>query len=276
MTLIAGFMKNDCPILIGDLLISNTKESSDELVIPTVGKISPHTFQNGIFRPSAFSQKVNLLSPKLALAWSGDLLEAKEFMGQLIGAGLHNTPSRESILEIYNDLSPNELSVIGLLRDGEDLILFDINAIQVNARDPSIKWFKASGTGYGRLLNINHDLHSANISGNLNKLELGISTAVRITTSLITLELETALPLQELFGAGYEILHPLGSGLAKFEDLTYYFWTVNEIEPQIWGLSLPFLAMKYSYHDDILIIRSVRLSPDKSTNLPMIYSDELQ
>jgi hypothetical protein len=275
MTLIAGFMKNGCPILMGDLLISNVPDTNDELVIPTLAKISSNDFKKSIYKPSGLSQKVNLLSPKLALAWSGSLLDAKMFMGQVMGAGLPNNPSRESILDIYNDLSPRDLSVIGLLRNGRNITIFDINASRVDTRDPSFTWFKAGGTGFDRLTDTMSKSQSTITNGTMNKLNLGISTAIEITTNLLALELETTLPLQELFGTGYEILHPLGNGLAKFEDLTYYFWLAEEVEPQKWRLSLPFLAMKNSYHGDVLIIRSVRLSSGQHANKSKIDSDEL-
>jgi hypothetical protein len=275
VTLIAGFMKNDCPILIGDLLISNTAKSNGELVIPTVGKISTRALKNSNYRPSALSQKINLLSPTLALAWSGNLGEAKEFMGQVIGAGLHKKPSRESIREIYDDLSPEELSIIGLLRDGKNMTLFDINASRVDAQNRSFKWFKADGTGYDRLIDAISESQSTITSGKLNKLENGISAAIEIVNNLLAFELETAISLHELFGAGYEILYPLGKGLAKFAELTHYFWSAEEVEPRKWRLSLPFLAMKYSYLNDVLIIRSVRLSSANQENTSKVDSDEL-
>lgn len=275
MTLIAGFMKDNCPILMGDLLISNIKDSTNEFVIPTVGKITPSTLQKGNYRPAAVSQKVNLLSPKLALAWSGNLLEAREFMGQVVGARLHNNPSRESMLEIYNDLSPNDLSIIGLLRDESGVTLFDINSTQVDRPNRSFEWFKASGTGYNRLQSLLSNSDSKVTSGTPNKLELAISSAMGIATSLLAFELETTIPLQELFGAGYEILHPIGVRLVKFDDLTYYFWLAEEVGFERWRLAFPALVMKYSYHGDILIIRSVRLSTNGQSESFEIESDEI-
>ena len=277
MTLIAGFMREGCPILMGDILISNRLEFAKDLTIPTIGRVSSDDLKNGIYQPTAFSQKINLLSPQLALAWSGNLLEAKNFMTQVIGANLHNNPSREAIIEIFNDSAPDDLYVIGLLRDGKNLTLFDINCEKVDLQDSRFSWFKAGGTGYHRLTNTISEINSKLTSGTLNKLENGISAALQISTSLLSLELQTGTTLHELFGAGYEILYPLGSGLSKFTDLTYYFWSAEERSAGKWYLSTPFLAMKYSYHKDILIIRCARLSRN-SNNRTMaikIESDEL-
>lgn len=278
MTLIAGFMRDDCPILIGDILLSNNLETTIELTIPTIGKISSDNLRNGVYQPSAFSQKVNLLSPHLALAWSGNLGQAKEFMAQVIGAKIHRKPSREAIIEVFNDLEPNDLYIMGLLRDDKGMMLFDINCERIDSRDSEFEWFKAGGSGFNRLQNIVSHMNSRLISGNLNKLEYGLSSAIQISTELLSKELQTGSTLRELFGAGYEILHPIGNGLAKFADLTYYFWSIEEKMPRKWHCSIPFLAMKYSYHKDILVIRSVRLSPVASTskeNMHNIESDEL-
>ncbi len=254
MTLIAGFMRKGCPILMGDILLSNNLETAIELTIPTIGKTSSDNLKNGIYQPSAFSQQVNLLSPQLALACSGNLGQAKEFMAQVIGAKIHNKPSREALKEVFDDLELNDLYIMGLLRDDKGMMLFDINCERIDFRGSEFEWFKAGGSGFSRLRDIVLNMNSRITSGNLNELEYGISSAIQISTSLLSKELQTQSTLRELFGAGYEILHPLGSGLAKFADLTYYFWSIEERTSGKWHCSIPFLAMKYSYHKDILVI----------------------
>ena len=221
MTLIAGFKMVDCPILMGDILLSNNLETAKELTIPTVGKIFSDSLKNGIYQPSAFSQKVNLLSPQLALAWSGNLGQAKEFMGQVIGAKIHKDPSREAIIEIFNDLTLDDLCIIGLLRDDKNKpILFDINCERVDVRDSEFRWFKAGGSGYSRLQDTVSNMGSRHSSGTVNQFEYGVAATIQISTNLLSTELRTGFTLHELFGAGYEILHPLSNGLAKFTDLT--------------------------------------------------------
>jgi len=113
-------------------------------------------------------------------------------------------------------------------------------------------------------------------SGNLNKLEKGISTAVHFSTSLLSQEIISQLSLKELFGVGYEIVHPLGANLAKFANLTYVFWTAEEEVSGRWKmLPFPFLTFNYSYNGDILIIRSVRASWIPKNSSCKIDSDEL-
>jgi len=277
MTLIAGFSKDGCPILMGDLLLSARDNSDTEIVFPTIGKISNKHLSRGKYRPISFCQKVNLLSPKLAVAWTGTKNHAISFMQEVIDTNLHNTPSRDSLREVFNRIGgQGNISIIGIYRDGKEICIFDFNVQSIDPPVPNFEWFKAAGSGYNTLLDIAYKLEYDVTSGQLNKLEKGISTAVVLSTALLSQEIKTALSLQNLFGAGYEILHPLGTDLVKFCDLTYLFWRVKEETPGNWKLlPFPFLASNYSYHTDILVIRCVRLSSNTSAYSCKIDSDEL-
>ncbi|MFQ5685737.1 MAG: pentapeptide repeat-containing protein [Candidatus Scalindua sp.] len=80
MTLIAGFSKDGCPMLMGDLLLSAQDDPATMIVLPTIGNISKKHLTKGKYRPSSHCQKVNLLSTKLAIAWSGDCICASDFI----------------------------------------------------------------------------------------------------------------------------------------------------------------------------------------------------
>ncbi|MDD5465194.1 MAG: hypothetical protein PHP73_02470 [Candidatus Omnitrophica bacterium] len=280
MTLIAGFLKDECPILMGDLLISSQGDSNDkEIVFPTVGKISNKDISCGEYKPTGFCQKVNLLSPKLAVAWAGAKIYASSFMKEVIKCNLHNTPSRESLSKVFNEIDKGQgkFSIIGLYRNGTEMIVFEFNTGGNGSLPLGFKWFKADGTGYKFLLESLSNLTNSNItSGQPNKLERAISEAVHLITDLISQEILTAIPLQNLFGAGYEIVHPLRRDLAKFSNLTYLFWKAEEETQGTWKLQpFPFLGSNYSYYKDILVIRSIRLSSNVKPFSCKVDSDEL-
>lgn len=279
MTMIAGFFRDGCPILMGDLLVSDEDKSDKEFVFPTVGKVSQRDFRNGNFSPSHLCQKVILISPKLAISWANKKIYAKSFIKNVIDANAHNNPSHELLSDIYNEMGgQGNLSIIGLYRNGVEMRIFDFESWPVDYPYPGFRYFKAAGSGYGTLLNMIPQLGEGIPSGNLNKLEKGIATAVHLSTSLLSQEILSPLSLHELFGVGYEIAHPLGGGLAKFSDLTYVFWTVEEVNSGTWRmLPFPFLTFNCSYNGDLLIIRSVRASSisDSNSNSCRIDSDEL-
>jgi len=277
MTLIAGFFDGRCPILMGDLLVSDTDKSDKEFVFPTVGKVTKNHLSNGKYSPSQLSQKVTLLSPKLAICCANKKIYASCFIKEIFKANVHENPSQERLFDIYNAIGgQGNLSVIGLYRDGSEMRIFDFESWPVDPPNSEFKYFKAAGSGYGALLDIAPNIKMKVASGKPNKLEKGIANSLQLITSLLSKEILEPASLQELFGVGYEIVHPLGSGLSKFKDLTYGFWTVEEEQTRSWRMvPFPFLAFNYSYHGDILVIRSVRISSGKHANSCKIDSDHL-
>lgn len=277
MTLIAGFYDGHCPILMGDLLVSDTDESDKEFVFPTVGKVTKSHLSNGQYSPSQLNQKVSLLSPKLAICWANKKVYAKCFIEKIVKNNIHNTPSQDRLIEIYNDIGgQGNLSVIGLYRDGTEMRIFDFESWPVDPPNPEFQYFKVAGSGYGALLDLIPSINMEVTSGKPNKLEGGISNSIILITSLLSNEVIDPSSLQQLFGVGYEIVHPLGSDLSKFQGLTYVFWSVVEEKKGSWSMvPFPFLSFNYSYQDDILIIRSVKMSSPKNNNSCNVDSDNL-
>lgn len=277
MTLIAGFFDGRCPILMGDLLVSDTEKLDKEFVFPTVGKVTKTHLSNGKYSPSQLNQKITLLSAKLAICWANRKVYAKCFIEEIFKNNVHKNPSQDRLFDIYNEIGgQGNLSVIGLYRDGVEMRIFDFESWPVDPPNPEFKYFKAAGSGRGTLLDLAPSISMEATSGKPNKLERGISNSLLLITSLLSKEIIDPSSLQELFGVGYEIVHPLGSDLSKFEDITYVFWTVEEEKKGSWRMvPFPFLAFNYSYQGDILIIRSVRTSSIKHTKSCKIDSDYL-
>jgi hypothetical protein len=277
MTLIAGFYREKCPVLMGDLLISSSDNTDMEICLPTVGRISNSHLTYMGHRPTSLCQKVNLLSPQLAIAWADKKLYARAFMQEIINTNLHHNPTYDSLRRIFNEIEgQGNLNIIGIYRNGHEMCIFDFNARSINTNVSGFEYIKAAGTGYDAFSDFIPSLEdSIATSGQLNKLEKGIATAVNFSTALLGQEIESLISLNTLYGAGYEIAHPLGSGLAKFCNITYLFWSAKEEIQNRWTLlPFPFLSSNYSYHKDILIIRSVRIS-GMSPGRCRIDSDEL-
>lgn len=277
MTLIAGFVRDDCPILIGDVLISDQDESDKEFTFPTVGKIGKRDLHNGSFSPSHLCQKVILVSPMLAICWANTKIYAKTFVKAIIEAKAHNTPSYALLSDIYQDIrGQGSLSIIGLFRNGTEMGVIDFDSWPVDPPYSGFNYFKAAGSGYGSLLDTIPHLQQKITSGNPNRLENAIATAIQLNTSLLSKEIMSPASLHELFGVGYEIAYPLGRGLAKFSNLTYIFWTAEEVTTGAWVMQpFPFLTFNYSYVGDVLIIRAVRASSIPKSSSCRIDSDEL-
>lgn len=277
MTLISGFFIDGCPILMGDLLVSDEDTADKEFVFPTVGKVSKRDISNGNYSPSHLCQKAVLISPKLAVCWANKKIYATSFIKEIINAKAHLNPSHELISAVYNDIDgQGNLSIIGIYRSGVEMRIFDFESWPIDPPYPGFRYFKAVGSGYGSLLEMIPKLGMGVPSRKINKLERGISTALHFSTSLLSKEIIFQSSLKELFGVGYEVVHPLGASLAKFDNVTYVFWTALEEVPGEWKMiPFPFLTFNYSYNGDILIIRSVRASSIPKNSSCKIDSDEL-
>ena len=65
--------------------------------------------------------------------------------------------------------------------------------------------------------------------------------------------------LNDLYGGGYEIATVLNQKFAKVDDITYLFWQASvDGKGGVRISRLPLKACRYSYHNDILLIRSAK------------------
>jgi hypothetical protein len=190
MTLIAGFVRYDCPILLGDLLVSDQDESEKEFVFPTVGKITKRDLLKGGYSPSHLCQKVVLISPMLAICWANTKIHAKSFVKSVIDANGHSNPSRELLSDIYKDIGGQDnLSIIALYRNGVEMSVLDFESWPVDSPYSGFSYFKAAGSGYGSLLDLIPEIHQRVVSGNPNRLEKGIATAIQLGASFLSQEI---------------------------------------------------------------------------------------
>jgi len=258
-------------------LVSDNAIADKEFVFPTVGKVSKKDISKGDYSPSHFCQKAIQLSPKLAICWANKKIYATSFIKEIINAKAHINPTYELIEQIYRDLCGQyNLSIIGILRNGTEMRIFDFESWPVDFPNPGFQYFKAAGTGYSALMESIPKIGMGAPSRLLNKLEIGITSAIQFSTVLLSEELISQLPIESLFGVGYEIVHPLGPNLSKFADLTYVFWTALEDQPEEWKMiPFPFLTFNYSYCKDALVIRVARASQSGTFEACKIDSDEI-
>ena len=171
------------------------------------------------------------------------------------------------INEIYGDLdNSKELSIIGMLWNDSGIKQFWMTNDGVTHAHPVVQNLVVSGSGQDEFIDFVDNFDFAVTSGAPNDLEIALGFTIGNTTNLLKFEVATSKPLHDFFGAGYEIIHPLGDHFEKFSDLTYVFWKI-EVDSDLNVLNVaPHLAMKYSYFDDDLLIRSIALSGNNLLN----------
>jgi len=82
MTLIAGYIINSCPVLLGDVLLSSPLSGGPSISLPSWHKDSKHPGENDL-RIVGMVQKVNIISDQVCFAWAGSHIQAKMFSRSL-------------------------------------------------------------------------------------------------------------------------------------------------------------------------------------------------
>jgi hypothetical protein len=111
---------------------------------------------------------------------------------------------------------------------------------------------------------------------------MSIGVGLSISGVLLNFEIATLDNLNLLYGAGYEIVTILNQKFAKLDDVTYLFWGAGvDGKGGVRISRLPLNACRYSYHNDILLIRSAKFEDKPNSRayeqrlfaVPPIYRD---
>src|SRR5581483_3145893 len=77
MTLIAQLSVNGAPFLVGDVLLSSESRTGLKVTLPLIGDINQILADRGLPFEVAFAQKINVFDGRIAVAWSGPLIQAE-------------------------------------------------------------------------------------------------------------------------------------------------------------------------------------------------------
>jgi hypothetical protein len=272
MTLIAQLSINGAPLLIGDVLLSSEKRHGLKVVLPLVGNINEVLAKHAQPFQVAFSQKVNILSDRLAVAWSGPMIEAKRGVGAL--SRLSSRPNL-SLDDIGGELTAiheqiAHLQLVGtLLGEAKDSMraahCFTLGMQRTDL--PNAGPVLAAGTGRDFFLDL---LHRANWtdSGRGNEFQV----AHVLLGALTNEEYRTGTTILNRWGGGFEAVTCPHGQFEKIGDVLHTFWTMREHEND--SLTLMPMFYKTMYWRDALIVRSARLE-EASTDTFRLVSNAL-
>lgn len=256
MTVITGLFSEDTALLLGDILTSIETTDSTYPYLPTVGLYPSQATTKATFKPFSYFQKVNLLSPKLAVAWSGSKDEATSYFNEIISTQSHINPKIENLINITNDINP-DLQIIGMLMEKDRYHWFSRNCKLIDNCRIDASETLVGGSGMSKFLEFTEFLDFHFPDGNPTKRDMLLGKALGIIGVLLSEEIRTGSTIRDLFGAGYEIvLIDENNNFKKFSDITYVFWDVGKDKESGNNFIRPILINKYFYEDDQLFIRS--------------------
>ena len=121
MTAIAAYSVDSCPVVFDDLLISGPSDKPNQVATPAGGDVT-NFFGNSGWEIRGLVQKVVILSPDCAFAWSGSYVAAHVAIKELreIAAQEELTPTRiNSFLSSHPDLIRHGASFVGWVREAD-------------------------------------------------------------------------------------------------------------------------------------------------------------
>src|SRR5918995_192569 len=142
MTLVAALYLYEVPVLIGDVILSQTGVSDEHGHIPTRTDVAEVLPNEWLRRISGLKRKVATVHDRLVVGWAGHEVVAHDVVGSLRGHYRDREPDRAELaafLESYPEVGRGiECTLIGWLVDEHGLTSF--------VWDSTSKKFEADGT----------------------------------------------------------------------------------------------------------------------------------
>ncbi len=257
MTLIAKFSVNGVPLLVGDVLVSSDAITGRETTLPLVGDINKVIADHGLRFEVGFKQKVNLIGERLAVAWSGPMMQAERALRALSAISTRNNPTSDDIrraLEAIDNEAIDRLCLIGLLhRDtvGTDVEVHHFAMGIQPIEQAGLGRVFAAGTGRAAFLALLQKSDWTN-SGSGNHYQVAHALLGGLTNE----EYRTGRTIMDRWGGGFEAITFQEGRFEKIGDVLHTFWRLNQTSNDPIGL-LP-MFYKTAYLRDALIVRSAR------------------
>jgi len=275
MTLIAAFISDGIPVVLGDLVISGPERTDAKLGLPTVGELT-NVFPVGSgWSITHIRQKVAVLSDDLVVAWAGNVVAARTLIEELRSRLTKGRMSLDSLnvflkKEAFEITGSLKASLVGFLREGDHIIPFGHNAFKFTT--PNFGEVIAQGSGMESIEKaLRRFPESLGVRrGDPNALGRALGKSLILTGTLLQMETATYENLMSFYGGGYEIGYFNGERFSKLEEITYLFWyaEIQNEEPRVKLFLPPYHFMKLSYKGDTLIIRTITGQPDQKASPP--------
>jgi len=259
MTLVAVAESNKWPVLFGDLLISRTdRPPNSGIHLPTQDLTSLDEEETGPFI-SGLTQKLCVVTENLAVGWSGTKIYARtviQDMMELFKPGYPVTlRDVEKFFESIDYPEAKEVRMVGMVLAHDKLGRFGRKAEKTTS--PLFDEIRFAGSGSRHFLHMlkNFDISTLAETGEPPDLLRTIGKTLLLSSYLIGDEIDTGSNLSSFYGGGFEIVSINNGKFEKFGNITYLFWGVELLSPNELNLWVHPLAIKFSYNNDILLIR---------------------
>jgi len=272
MTLIAQVSIGGAPVTVGDLLLSSNQKKGLRTNLPLVGDINQILAGRGLPFEVSCTQKVNILSDRLVVAWSGDSVQAERALKVLLAACARQKLDKTDIQAELEAIDPDQIDELQLI----GMLVTDVNGTTITGSPfswgvprtevPGLGTVYAAGTGKEEFI---RRLSVADWTAGNTANEFQVAHA--LLGDLVNMEYRQGGTIENRWGGGFEaVFFASDSGrFQKIGDILHTFWTIDA--DSLDRIQFAPMFYKTTYWRDALIIRHARFDAiaDRTFQLKM-------
>jgi hypothetical protein len=258
MTVVARLIIDNCPLLIGDLLLSNKLPGRDVL-LPTTHNILRATSNGDV--PWDLCQKIVLIGDHIAVGWAGALNAAQDLIGELNLRVTTEHLDMRALNECFDRQRStlwDDLALVGFVREpGVNIAAF--SRFARSATSPVLGNVRFAGTGTDALAKYIEENSAipTHDTVELNAANRAVLYGFTLSGGLLNVEIHTGENLIDLFGGGYELATISEGKFVKVGDATCVYWRARYVsDDEIYLTDTPKRVFRYAYDGDLLVIRA--------------------
>lgn len=259
MTLIAAFYINNHPVLIGDVLIT-CPDHSKHINIPTdedLKESPPEDLYRGI---TELSQKVNVITSNLMVAWSGNQWAASTILKELKTLSDVEKITRYSLKNFFENSKISEwignlcVGFIGYIIDDDGIKEFEYSFNEAEIHQKTIQTYGSvfiAGSGSADLIRLLEEGVQPRKTS-ISEFDDAVIHSLTICGALLAKDCQNIL---SYYGGSFEIATLNKQRIfEKVNDITYFHWFVSNCESSNPKLDLVGKAYKLTYINDLLVV----------------------
>ena len=262
MTIIASFVINNYPVLIGDIVTSGDEVVGKSCHIPTIGSIQKVFPEGSGYVINGVVQKLYCITSNLAIGFAGNIIAANLVLRELRNLCESNQDISLKDIASYFTLGMDSwckerLQATGFIKESKGIAPFSYNAQGFQSKH--LGEVRLCGTGTYGLKTIIESFDPSLSFPKVNPLELAVGYILGLINVLIGNEFITSNNLLEYYGGGYEIVTLVNGTFRKIQDISYVIWLVHVANNGDIKITVPQFVLKIYYVGDLLFIRKISL-----------------
>ena len=261
MTLIARLTRNGTPLYLGDLLISREGKTSERVDIPTVANINAKLPPDITRSVVGMSQKLNLISDRLLVAWAGNMLQARLLTREIAEKVADGIATKWQDIGAIIDRIPegdrNDVSLIGtILNPGIDIQHFHLCAQKKLVNGIEIV---TAGSGADDLIALASQTGVIQ-TGTTDNFLWAVKQGLSLAAALVGYELSTGDNILNWWGGAIEIAGIANGRFRKASNILHSIWQATMTDKDRYEIRLIPKFIKYDYFEDVLLVQTLDVS----------------